>query len=117
MSVSWDVAEWESSISVLDRQIGREVAIKTLTQGFKDDDNLLARFYEEGRRTGRLKHPNIVTVYDLGDEDGIPYIVMEHVEGDSLEKLIRSAQSQLSMADRLGVLEGGLSGSWLCPSQ
>ncbi len=88
----------------LDKQIGREVAIKTLTQGFMGDANMLARFYEEGRRTGRLNHPNIVTVYDLGDDNGMPYIVMERVKGDTLDKLIRS-DSQLAMADRLRVLQ------------
>ena len=50
----------------IDKQIGREVAIKTLTQGFAGDGNMLARFYEEGRRTGRLNHPNIVAVYEIG---------------------------------------------------
>jgi serine/threonine-protein kinase len=90
----------------IDKQIGREVAIKTLTQGFSGDDNMLARFYEEGRRTGRLNHPNIVTVYDLGDDNGTPYIVMERVAGEPLDKLIRSgSDAQLSMADRLGVLK------------
>ncbi len=90
----------------IDKQIGREVAIKTLTQGFSGDDNMLARFYEEGRRTGRLNHPNIVIVYDLGDDNGTPYIVMERVAGEPLDKLIRpGADSQLSMADRLGVLK------------
>jgi serine/threonine-protein kinase len=88
----------------IDKQIGREVAIKTLTQGFLGDSGMLARFYEEGRRTGRLKHPNIVTVYDLGDHNGTPYIVMECVEGDPLDKLIRS-ESQLSLADQLGIIE------------
>ena len=88
----------------IDKQIGREVAIKTLTQGFMGDANMLARFYEEGRRTGRLKHPNIVTVYDLGDDNGTPYIVMECVEGEPLDKLLRSG-SQIPLADRLGILE------------
>ncbi len=90
----------------IDKQIGREVAIKTLTQGFSGDDNMLARFYEEGRRTGRLNHPNIVIVYDLGDDNGTPYIVMERVAGQPLDKLIRpGADSELSMADRLGVMK------------
>jgi serine/threonine-protein kinase len=90
----------------IDKQIGREVAIKTLTQGFSGDDNMLARFYEEGRRTGRLNHPNIVIVYDLGDDNGTPYIVMECVAGQPLDKLIRpGADPELSMADRLGVLK------------
>ena len=87
----------------IDNQIGREVAIKTLTQGFLGDANMLARFYEEGRRTGRLKHPNIVTVYDLGDDNGTPYIVMECVEGEPLDRLIRSGQ-QPSLPERLRIL-------------
>jgi len=88
----------------IDKQIGREVAIKTLTQGFMGDAAMMARFYEEGRRTGRLKHQNIVTVYDLGDDNGTPYIVMECVEGEPLDKLIRSG-APLSLADRLGIIE------------
>jgi serine/threonine protein kinase len=87
----------------LDNQLGREVAIKTLTRGVADDPEMLARFYEEGRKTARLKHPHIVTVYDLGEENGIPYIVMERVEGDSLEKLIRD-NSPLSVMDRLRIV-------------
>lgn len=88
----------------IDKQIGREVAIKTLTQGFMGDPGMLARFYDEASRTGRLKHPNIVTVYDLGDDNGLPYIVMERVEGESLDKLIYS-NAPLSMADRLRIVE------------
>jgi serine/threonine-protein kinase len=87
----------------IDKQIGREVAIKTLTQGFLGDTNMLARFYEEGRRTGRLKHPNIVTVYDLGDDNGTPYIVMECVEGEPLDRMIRSGL-QLPLPERLRIL-------------
>ena len=87
----------------LDNQLGREVAIKTLTRGVAEDPEMLARFYEEGRKTARLKHPHIVIVYDLGEENGIPYIVMERVEGDSLEKLIRD-NSPLSVIDRLRIV-------------
>jgi len=87
----------------IDKQIGREVAIKTLTQGFLGDANMLARFYEEGRRTGRLKHPNIVIVYDLGDDNGTPYIVMECVEGEPLDKMIRAALLP-SLPERLRIL-------------
>ena len=90
----------------IDKQIGREVAIKTLTQGFLGDDNMLARFYEEGRRTGRLNHPNIVIVYDLGDDNGTPYIVMERVAGRAAGQADPpGADPELSLADRLGVLK------------
>jgi eukaryotic-like serine/threonine-protein kinase len=88
----------------IDRQIGREVAIKTLTQGVAGDREMLARFYEEGRKTGRLNHPHIVTVYDLGEENGVPYIVMERVEGDPLDKVI-ARDIPLPMMDRLRIIE------------
>jgi len=88
----------------VDKAIGREVAIKTLTDGFAGDPGMLARFYEEGRRTGRLNHPNIVTVYDLGDDNGTPFIVMECVDGDPLDKLIRNG-TPIAMADRLRIVE------------
>ena len=88
----------------IDKQIGREVAIKTLTQGVAGDPEMLARFYEEGRKTGRLNHAHIVTVYDLGEDKGIPYIVMERVEGDPLDKII-ALDVPLSMMDRLRIIE------------
>jgi serine/threonine-protein kinase len=88
----------------VDKQIGREVAIKTLTENFSGDPAMLERFYEEGRRTGRLNHPNIVTVYDLGIENGTPYIVMECVQGSPLDKLIASGAA-ISLPDRLRIVQ------------
>ena len=88
----------------VDKQIGREVAIKTLTEGFSDDPSRLTRFYEEGRRTGRLNHANIVTVYELGDDHGTPYIVMECVQGEPLDKVIASG-TPIPMPDRLRIVE------------
>ncbi len=88
----------------VDKQIGREVAVKTLTRGVAGDKEMLARFYEEGRKTGRLNHPHIVIVYELGDDNGIPYIVMERVEGDPLDKII-SRDMPLTMMDRLRIIE------------
>jgi serine/threonine protein kinase len=88
----------------IDRNLGREVAIKTLTEGIKSDSDMLARFYDEGRKTGSFKHPNIVTVYELGDDNGIPYIVMELVDGDPLDKLIGS-EERLPLVERLRIVE------------
>jgi serine/threonine-protein kinase len=76
----------------IDKALGREVAIKTLTSGISSDPEMLARFYEEGRKTGSFKHPNIVTVYELGDHNGIPYIAMELVEGNPLDKLLQRGE-------------------------
>ncbi|MGP0021630.1 MAG: protein kinase domain-containing protein [Candidatus Sulfotelmatobacter sp.] len=87
-----------------DRQLNREVAIKTVTEGFTGDQEMLQRFYREAAKTGALKHPNIVIVYDLGEQDGFPYIVMEYLSGDPLDKLIHSGQS-LPLAFKLKIIE------------
>src|SRR5438874_12925593 len=70
-----------------DPRIGRTVAIKVLTVA-ADDPDLLTRFYREAKYTGSLHHQNIVTVYELGHENGAPYLVMEHLDGVSLENII-----------------------------
>ncbi len=86
-----------------DKRIGRRVAIKTLTEGFSGQPEMLERFYREAQ-AGILQHPNIVIVYDLGDEDGIPFIVMEFVEGDPLDKLINSGR-KIPLIDKLSIIE------------
>jgi tetratricopeptide (TPR) repeat protein/predicted Ser/Thr protein kinase len=86
-----------------DKRIRRPVAIKTLTEGFSGQPDMLERFYREAQ-TGILQHPNIVIVYDLGDEDGMPFIVMEYVDGDPLDKLIASGR-QISLVEKLSIIE------------
>src|ERR1700730_586803 len=87
-----------------DRQLNREVAIKTVTEGFTGDQEMLQRFYREAAKTGALKHPNIVIVYDLGEQDGFPYIVMEYLSGDPLARIIQSAQPA-PLAYKLKIIE------------
>jgi serine/threonine-protein kinase len=87
-----------------DPRIGRDVAIKTLTEGFSGDSDMLKRFYQEAGHTGNLRHPNIVTVYDFGDEEGLPYIVMEFLDGEPLDKLIRE-KDRLHMSTKLDIIE------------
>ncbi len=87
----------------VDPAIGRLVAIKMVTGGFGDDPDLLKRFYREAKSTGSLQHPNIVTVYDLGDQDSVPYLVMEFLEGESLEAVIRS-RHEMVIAEKLSLL-------------
>ncbi len=87
-----------------DPRIGRDVAIKTLTEGFSGDAEMLKRFYQEAGQTGNLRHPNIVTVYDFGDEEGLPYIVMEFLDGEPLDKIIR-LQEPLHLGARLDIIE------------
>ena len=67
-----------------DEELGRPVAIKVLGERFAADPEFRERFVREARMAARLSHPNIVSVYDVGEEDGQPYIVMECVEGTTL---------------------------------
>jgi eukaryotic-like serine/threonine-protein kinase len=86
-----------------DPAIGRTVAIKLLRKEF-DDEAARERFAREARSTGHLRHPNIVTVFDVGEHDQRPFIAMEYVPGETLAQLIRRRAS-LSIADRLAILE------------
>ena len=87
----------------VDPGIGRVVAIKMITGAFADDPELLHRFYREAQSVGNLQHPNIVTIYDLGLEDGSPYLVMEFLEGESLDALI-STRRALSLEEKLDIV-------------
>src|SRR3954471_21680119 len=71
-----------------DSLIQRRVAIKMMTGGFAENPDLLKRFYREAQSTGMLQHPNIVIVYDLGEHEGNPYLVMEFLEGEGLDRVI-----------------------------
>ncbi len=71
-----------------DPLIGRTVALKTFLQGFGSRD-LQQQFVREAQIIGRFSHPNIVALYDVGtDKDGVPYFVMEYVEGKTLEGVL-----------------------------
>jgi eukaryotic-like serine/threonine-protein kinase len=72
-----------------DAQLGRKVAIKRLFASLVDDETFQARFLREARLAAGLSHPNLVAVYDAGEEAGVPYIVMEYVEGETLAQLMR----------------------------
>src|SRR5580704_9619501 len=70
----------------LDPSIGRQVAIKVLLS--EADPSQLVRFRKEAIAAGGLNHPNIVTIYDFGDDQGKFYLVMEYLEGNSLQSVI-----------------------------
>src|SRR5579864_2022131 len=84
-----------------DPLIGRAVAVKTITSGVAENSDLLERFYREARAAGGLQHPNIVTIHELAESDGAPFIVMEYLEGESLEKLI-ARKPALPLATKVG---------------
>jgi eukaryotic-like serine/threonine-protein kinase len=73
-----------------DAQLERDVAVKLLRPELGRDPDFLARFRDEARSAASLSHPNIVAVFDFGEEVSGPYIVMELVEGEDLASIIRS---------------------------
>ena len=75
----------------VDPLIERDVAIKTLLPNLPPEimGEIRERFLREARSAGRLNHPNIVTIYDVGEHDGIAYIAMELLEGKSLQQILR----------------------------
>jgi serine/threonine-protein kinase len=72
-----------------DPEIGRTVAIKLLKSQLRDDWEYRTRFLREAKGAGVLSHPNIVTVFDVGEQEGHPYMAMEYVEGATLADVIR----------------------------
>lgn len=72
-----------------DLVLNRDVAVKLLRDQYGSDENFLARFDREAQSAARLSHPNIVNVYDVGEDNNVRYIVMENIEGPNLKELIR----------------------------
>ena len=72
-----------------DPRLKRDVAIKTLPSGFAGDRDRIARFEREARAASALNHPNIVSVYDIGTDGGVSFIVSELVDGETLARLIQ----------------------------
>ena len=77
----------------IDPLINRKVALKTMIQGLAENPDLRGRFLREAQAAGGLRHRNIVTVYDLGEDKGQPFIAMEFIEGIDLEKLIQNREA------------------------
>jgi len=87
----------------LDPTVGRQVAIKTLIAD--GDAGMLTRFRNEAAASGRLRHPNIVTIYDFGEHESVPYIVMELLEGRDLQYAIEDpARMPLSLLQKIQIM-------------
>ena len=74
-----------------DRRIGRDVAVKILADSFGAGDELVRRFEQEARAAGALNHPGLVTIFDVGTNEGAPYIVMELLDGETVRDAIDRA--------------------------
>src|SRR5437762_4184026 len=67
----------------------RRVAVKVLPESKASDSSCLERFYREARAVAALDHPNIVRAYDIDQDDKLHFLVMEHVDGSSLQEIIK----------------------------
>ena len=102
----------------------RPVALKVLSRKLLDDPDFLLRFQNEAASTGRIHHPNVVTIYESGQaDDGTPYIAMEFLEGESLRQalarrgalpvpevaeILQQAARGLNAAHKLGIIHRDL---------
>jgi serine/threonine-protein kinase len=86
-----------------DAALGRVVALKMLSAELGEDDELIQRFRREAEAIGRLNHPYIVTVYDLGEAEGHLFMAMELLEGEDLRALIGRV-AEIPLADRVRIL-------------
>jgi hypothetical protein len=87
-----------------DLKLDRQVAIKLLADNFAGDDEVRRRFSREARLAARLDHPNVVQVFDVGEDDDRPYIVMEHVEGGTLAERLEGSSGSLPKDEALRLL-------------
>lgn len=83
-------------------RLNRYVAIKILKSEFSSDKNFVSKFRAEAQSVAGLSHPNIVSVYDVGDDDGLYYIVMELVEGITLKRFIER-KGKLDVKEAVGI--------------
>jgi tetratricopeptide (TPR) repeat protein len=86
-----------------DPMLDRTVALKVISTDVDITDDLRTRFFREAQACARLSHPNVVTVYDMGDENGHLYIVMEFLEGEELRQVIAQRRNVV-LEDKLSMM-------------
>src|SRR3954452_8863858 len=87
-----------------DTRLDRRVAVKLMHPGLAEDPDFVARFNREARSSARLSHPDIVAVYDQGEDDGQAFLVMEYVPGATLRAVLRD-RGRLTPAEALAVMD------------
>ena len=87
----------------VDRVLNRYVAVKVLKREFREDENFVKKFWSEAQSAAGLQHPNIVNVYDVAEDRGLYYIVMELVEGITLKDYIQK-KGKLTSKEVIGII-------------
>ena len=91
---------YKAKDSVLDRM----VAVKVMNDAIARQDELRTRFLREAQAAASLQHPNVVSIYDLGEVDGHLYIAMEYVPGADLETIERDKDASLGLHEKLDIV-------------
>src|SRR5439155_17235792 len=86
-----------------DTRLGRPVALKFVSEHLTHDPDAIGRLRAEARATSALNHPNICTIYDIGESDGQPFIVMELLKGRSLREWLDDGPIKATMLVDLGI--------------
>ena len=86
-----------------DPLLKRVVALKVISENVEENDELRARFFREAKACAQLSHPNIITIYDLGEDAGRLFIVMEHLEGEDLRQVI-GQRRELALEGKLALM-------------
>ncbi len=86
-----------------DTKLGREVAIKVLLGDLTGDPTFLARFEREAKILASINHPNIATIFGFEDAGGVPYLVLEYLEGQTLDRRLRDGPLAADEALRMGI--------------
>ncbi|HQR34941.1 MAG TPA: protein kinase, partial [Blastocatellia bacterium] len=81
-----------------DPRLGRKLALKILPEAFTKDQTRVARFQQEARAASALNHPNIITIYEVGEDSGVHFIATEHIAGKTLRQHLRSEGMNLREA-------------------
>src|SRR3984893_16957409 len=81
-----------------DSRLNRDVAIKILPASFSNDPDRLQRFAQESRAAAALNHPNILSIFDIGNAHGAPYVVSELLEGETLRDCLKRGPLSLRKA-------------------
>ncbi|PWT95274.1 MAG: serine/threonine protein kinase, partial [Blastocatellia bacterium] len=93
-----------------DKKLHRVVALKVLPPEYVSQQDRRRRFFQEARAASALNHPHILTVYEVGEDDGKPYIAMEYVEGETLRQKIKARSLSLKQTLDIAIqIAGGLS--------
>ena len=86
-----------------DVRLGREVAVKVVSQDFANDQQALQRLRSEARAASALNHPNICTIFDIGEDEGRPFVVMELMRGATLRDHVDSSRMRVSQLVDIGI--------------